>query len=100
VSDWEQEKLHSHHRQSLQNSRTLYDSKTEHQRIKVFENDTYGRIMTLDGVVQVTEKDNFIYHEMMTHVPVLAHGAAEHVLVIGGGDGGMARAEEGDNGRD
>ena len=48
--------------------------------------------MTLDGVVQVTERDNFIYHEMMAHVPIFAHGAAEHVLIIGGGDGGMARA--------
>jgi spermidine synthase len=47
--------------------------------------------MTLDGVVQVTEADNFIYHEMLTHVPILAHGAAKRVLIVGGGDGGMAR---------
>ncbi len=92
MSGWETEALHDHHRQSLRNLKTLYDSETEHQRIKVFENGSFGRVMTLDGVVQVTEHDNFIYHEMMTHVPVLAHGSAEHVLVIGGGDGGMARA--------
>jgi spermidine synthase len=48
-------------------------------------------MMTLDGVVQTTEKDEFIYHEMLTHVPVLAHGSAAHVLIIGGGDGGILR---------
>ena len=92
MSDWETETLHDHYAQRLRNLETLYDSKTEHQRLKVFENGTFGRIMTLDGVVQVTERDNFIYHEMMAHVPIFAHGAAEHVLIIGGGDGGMARA--------
>jgi len=49
------------------------------------------RILTLDDVVQTTEGDNFIYHEMLTHVPILAHGNAKRVLIIGGGDGGMAR---------
>ena len=92
MSDWETETLHDHYAQRLRNLETLYDSETEHQRLKVFENGTFGRIMTLDGVVQVTERDNFIYHEMMAHVPIFAHGAAEHVLIIGGGDGGMARA--------
>lgn len=47
--------------------------------------------MALDGVVQTTERDEFIYHEMMTHVPLLAHGAAKRVLIIGGGDGAMLR---------
>jgi len=47
--------------------------------------------MALDGVVQTTEKDEFIYHEMLTHVPILAHGAAENILIIGGGDGGILR---------
>jgi spermidine synthase len=48
-------------------------------------------VLTLDGVVQTTEGDEFIYHEMLTHVPILAHGAARRVLIVGGGDGGMAR---------
>ena len=69
----------------------FYDSETEHQRLKVFRNGTFGRVLTLDDVVQTTEGDNFIYHEMLTHVPILAHGAARRVLIIGGGDGGMAR---------
>ncbi len=89
--DWVTEPLHKDFAQSLRVARMLYDSKTEHQRIKVFENPTFGRIMTLDDVVQTTEGDNFIYHEMLTHVPILAHGNARRVCIIGGGDGGMAR---------
>ena len=91
MTEWETERLHAHYRQALSVDRLLYDSETAHQRIRVFENGTFGRVMTLDGVVQVTEADNFIYHEMLTHVPILAHGAARRVLIIGGGDGGMAR---------
>jgi spermidine synthase len=91
MSDWLRENLHPHYAQSLKVDRVLYDSETEHQRLKVIENGTFGRILTLDDVVQTTEGDNFVYHEMLTHVPILAHGAAKHVLIIGGGDGGMAR---------
>jgi spermidine synthase len=55
----------------------------------LFENGTFGRVLTLDNVVQTTEKDEFIYHEMLAHLPILAHGAAKKVLIVGGGDGGM-----------
>jgi spermidine synthase len=88
---WSHETLYPFHRQSLRIDRLLYDSETDHQRIQVFENARFGRVLTLDGVVQTTEGDEFIYHEMMAHVPILAHGAARRVLIIGGGDGGMAR---------
>ncbi|MGB2202400.1 MAG: polyamine aminopropyltransferase [Pseudooceanicola atlanticus] len=91
MSDWIREKLHADYGQSLRISEMLYDSETEHQRLKVFQNGTFGRVLTLDDVVQTTEGDNFVYHEMLTHVPILAHGAARHVCIIGGGDGGMAR---------
>jgi len=89
--DWSVERLHADHAQALRVETEFYDSATDHQRLRVFENPTFGRVMTLDGVVQVTEVDNFIYHEMLTHVPILAHGAVARVLIIGGGDGGMAR---------
>jgi len=89
--DWSVERLHADHAQALRVETSFYDSATDHQRLRVFENPTFGRVMTLDGVVQVTEADNFIYHEMLTHVPILAHGAVRRVLIIGGGDGGMAR---------
>lgn len=91
MSDWFREDLHADYSQGLRIDELLYDSKTEHQRLRVFQNPTFGRVLTLDGVVQTTEADNFIYHEMLTHVPILAHGAAKRVLIIGGGDGGMAR---------
>lgn len=91
ISGWTVETLHEDHAQALRETAVLYDSETAHQRIRVFANPTFGRVMTLDGVVQVTEGDEFIYHEMLTHAPILAHGAARRVLIIGGGDGGMAR---------
>ncbi|MEL6236803.1 MAG: polyamine aminopropyltransferase [Pseudomonadota bacterium] len=88
---WSVETLHPWYRQALRVDEMLYDSQTEHQRIRIFRNARFGRVMTLDDVVQVTEGDEFVYHEMLAHVPILAHGAAREVLVIGGGDGGMAR---------
>lgn len=91
MSQWMRETLHNDHAQSLRMETVLYDSHTEHQRLVVFENGRFGRVLTLDGVVQTTEGDNAIYHEMLTHVPILAHGDATEVLIIGGGDGGMAR---------
>src|SRR4051794_26395652 len=57
----------------------------------LFESETHGRVMLLDGVVQITEADEFVYQEMLAHVPLLAHGAAKRVLIIGAGDGGVLR---------
>jgi len=92
MTGWVQETLHDDYAQAFREAEVLYDSATAHQRLRVFMNPTFGRVLTLDGVVQTTEADNFIYHEMLTHVPILAHGAAKRVLIVGGGDGGMARA--------
>ncbi len=89
--NWFDETLYNDRRQSLLVGEVLYDNKTDHQRLQVFQNPRYGRVLTLDGVVQTTEGDEFIYHEMMAHTPIIAHGAARRVLIIGGGDGGMAR---------
>ena len=89
MSEWFEETLHDDLRQSLKAERVLYDSKTEHQRIVLFENALLGRVLMLDGVVQTTEADEFIYHEMLTHLPILAHGKVRRVLIVGGGDGGM-----------
>ena len=69
----------------------LYRETTGLQELLIFENRVFGRVLALDGVVQTTEGDERIYHEMLSHVPILAHGAARRVLIIGGGDGGMAR---------
>src|SRR3546814_9433982 len=97
LSRWVEESLHPHFRLALKADQVIYDSKTEHQRLELFENGSFGRVLTLDGVVQTTERDEFIYHEMLAHLPILAHGAAKKVLIIGGGDGGLleeVRSEE------
>ncbi|MBS0057356.1 polyamine aminopropyltransferase [Yersinia sp. Marseille-Q3913] len=85
------ETLHANFGQYFSVENVLYREKTEHQDLVIFENPVLGRVMALDGVVQTTERDEFIYHEMMTHVPILAHGQAKRVLIIGGGDGAMLR---------
>lgn len=77
--------------QEFRIDKLYFESKTKHQHLMIFHNAQLGRVMTLDGVVQTTEADEFIYHEMLTHVPLLAHGNAKRVLIIGGGDGGMLR---------
>jgi len=69
----------------------LFEVNTGHQHLVIFNNGQWGTVMALDGVIQTTEKDEFIYHEMMVHVPMLAHGHAKKVLIIGGGDGGILR---------
>ena len=77
--------------QSFRVDKVYFESRTEHQHLMIFHNALMGRILALDGVVQTTEKDEFVYHEMMAHVPILAHGNARNVLIIGGGDGAMLR---------
>ncbi len=76
------ETLHDQFGQYFAVDNVLYHEKTDHQDLIIFENAAFGRVMALDGVVQTTERDEFIYHEMMTHVPLLAHGHAKHVLII------------------
>ena len=88
---WFTETLHGSFQLRLFAEKTLYEDKTGHQDLQVFENPRFGRVLTLDGIVQTTEGDEFIYHEMLAHVPILAHGAVKKVLVIGGGDGGMLK---------
>ncbi len=83
--------MHADLRQRVRVSRVLHRDKTEHQDLIIFENPLLGRVLALDGVVQTTEADEHIYHEMLAHVPILAHGRVEEVLIVGGGDGGMLR---------
>lgn len=76
---------------SIKIDRQLHSEQSDFQRIDVFESPEFGRFLTLDGYVMLTEKDEFIYHEMMVHVPMAANPAIKNVLVIGAGDGGVAR---------
>jgi spermidine synthase len=86
-----QETLYDAIAQTFRIDKMYFEQKTGHQHLMIFHNAVLGRVMTLDGVVQTTELDEFIYHEMMAHVPLFAHGNARRVLIIGGGDGGMLR---------
>src|SRR5690554_3464968 len=85
------ETLYPGYGQSFSVDEVLFEHKTEHQHLLIFQNQRFGRVMALDGVVQTTERDEFIYHEMLTHVPIVAHGNVRRVLIIGGGDGGILR---------
>ncbi len=88
---WVNETLYPDWGQRFLVKRELARVQSAFQDIMVFESDTHGRVMLLDGVVQITERDEFVYQEMLTHVPLLAHGAAHDVLIIGAGDGGVLR---------
>jgi spermidine synthase len=66
----------------------LFSEESEYQKLDIFETEDLGRMLTLDGLLMITEKDEFIYHEMITHVPMAVNPDIEKVLVIGAGDGG------------
>lgn len=91
TDSWVNETLYAAWGQRFLVKRELARVKSDFQDITVFESETHGRVMLLDGVVQITEADEFVYQEMLTHVPLLAHGAARRVLIIGAGDGGVLR---------
>ena len=75
---------------SIKTEKCLHTEQSPFQRIDFFESATFGRFFTLDGLMMVTQKDEFAYHEMISHVP-MAVKQAKRVLIIGGGDGGTAR---------
>ncbi|MBQ7981764.1 MAG: polyamine aminopropyltransferase [Oscillospiraceae bacterium] len=76
---------------SIRVDRQLHSEQSEFQRIDVFESREFGRFLTLDGLMMLTEKDEFIYHEMITHVAMASNPEIKNVLVIGAGDGGTVR---------
>lgn len=88
---WINETLYPDWGQRFRVGRELAHIKSAFQDIVVFESLSHGRVMLLDGAVQITEHDEFVYQEMISHVPLLAHGAARRVLIIGAGDGGVLR---------
>ena len=74
---------------SIRVNKQLYSRQSDYQRIDIFETPEFGRVLTLDGNVMLTERDEFIYDEMITHVPMSVHRSAKDILVIGAGDGGV-----------
>jgi spermidine synthase len=69
----------------------LFSKQSVYQLVEVYETDTWGNLMTIDGMVMLSERDEFVYHEMISHVAMFTHPKPERVLIIGGGDGGTAR---------
>jgi spermidine synthase len=90
-TDWINESLYPDWGQRFRVQQMFAHLRSDFQEIVIFQSASHGRVMLLDGAVQITEADEFIYQEMLTHVPLLAHGHAERVLIIGGGDGGVLR---------
>jgi spermidine synthase len=89
---WIAETLFDHlgFRMSYAVERVLYETRTAHQHLVLFENTFFGKMLMLDGATQITSRDEYVYQEMMSHVPLFAHGRAKDVLIIGGGDCGIA----------
>jgi len=76
---------------SFQVKEVLENKHSHYQNIAVLDTENFGKVLILDGYIQVTQLDEFIYHEMIAHVPLITHENPENVLIIGGGDGGTAR---------
>ncbi|DAZ97809.1 TPA: hypothetical protein N0F65_002479 [Lagenidium giganteum] len=87
----ETEALWPGQRFSLEMEEVLFHGKSDFQDVLVFKSATYGNVLVLDGVIQCTERDEFSYQEMITHLPMFAHAAPKNVLIVGGGDGGVLR---------
>jgi spermidine synthase len=88
---WFTEELHSDWRTSVKVTDTLASVQSPYQHIDVLQTEGHGRMLVIDGKIQACELDEFVYHEMLTHLPLLTHKAPRRVLVIGGGDGGTMR---------
>lgn len=86
---WFTEILHADLAQQLKIDELLFEGRTEFQDAKIFANAHLGKVLVLDNVVQTTLGDEFVYHEMMAHTPLFAHGSPKTALIIGGGDGGL-----------
>lgn len=88
MTSWFTEELHSYYRKGLHVKRMLADEHTPYQHIQVMETEFFGNTLVLDDIIQLTERDNQGYHEMIVHVPMLAFDRPRRVLIVGGGDGG------------
>jgi spermidine synthase len=82
-----QERLHKGYAQAMEmKGKPLADERSKYQHIRIFDTVANGRVMTLDDIVQITDRDESAYAEMLTHLPMLEHGRAQRVMIVGGGD--------------
>ncbi|MFN8435811.1 MAG: polyamine aminopropyltransferase [Anaerolineales bacterium] len=87
MSIWFTEELHPYYRKGIRVKHVLADEQTQYQHLQLVETEFFGNAMILDGIIQLTERDNMGYHEMIVHVPMLAVENPKKVLIVGGGDG-------------
>ena len=86
--NWLTEQLHPYYRKALNYTAKLADEQSPYQHIEIYQTKFFGKALLLDGIIQLTEKDHMGYHEMITHIPMLAVEQPQRVLIVGGGDGG------------
>ena len=91
MTRWIEETFHEDWRPVMRADKILHEIQTDHQEMIIFENKFWGKVLILDGIFQLTTRDEFIYHEMMAHVPLTALEEPCKVLIVGGGDGGVLR---------
>ena len=89
--DWFTEEQTDNMRLSVKVKETLFEARSEFQHVQVVETEQYGTLLALDGFIQTNDVDEFVYHEMIAHVPLITHPNPRRVLIIGGGDGGAVR---------
>src|ERR1700760_4346911 len=86
ADDQQVERLHKGYAQSMEITKVLVDEKSQFQQIRIFDTVANGRVMTLDDIVQITDRDESAYADMLTHLPMFEHGKVERVMIVGGGD--------------
>jgi len=87
---WVEEKHRGYFATRFKCKKVLFSGKSKWQHIDVIETEGHGRMLLNDGIVMISDRDEFVYHEMISHVPLFVHSQPKHVLIIGGGDGGVA----------
>lgn len=87
---WFTETLHQGYRAAIEVRRTLFEGRSGRQHLVIAESVRFGKLVMLDGITQLTSADEYVYHEMLSHLPILAHGGVKQVLIVGGGDGALA----------
>lgn len=90
-SEWLMDSHHDEYLIGLRIKDRLFREQSPFQLVEVFETEGFGRLLTLDGIIMLTERDEFVYHDMLTHLPLCAHPNPRNILIIGGGDGGTLR---------
>ena len=91
MSEWISEKQTSELSMSVKVKETLYEGQSNFQTVGVYDTNVFGRMLVLDGVFQTSIFEEYVYHEMIAHIPLFAHPDPKKVLIIGGGDGVTAR---------